>query len=92
MQRGVKILSFSAAMEAFQDVCICIGSLWTDEIKAQIYKYDATLLDKTVDFSGAMVWEIKRKIFESTELHYVQENKNLFEYIYIINSEIGNHS
>lgn len=74
IKNGLMIMPFEEAIAKYEDACICIGSLWADEIIKQIRKYDPNLLDKTIDFRGAMVWEIKRKVFQSEEVDYIKQN------------------
>lgn len=79
IKNGLLVMSFEDAITKYEDACICIGSLWADEIIRQIRDYDSTLLDRTIDFRGAMVWEIKGKLFQSEEADYIKQNKSQFD-------------
>ena len=75
IKNGLMVLSFEEAILKYKKASICIGSLWADEIIRQIEEYDQRMLDKTIDFRGAMVWEIKEKIFQSYEGAHIADKK-----------------
>ena len=81
-KRGLPILAFKDAAAKNPDACICIGSLWAENIIEQIAEHDSDLLKKTFDFTGAMVWEIKNRIYRSTEITYIKDHTDLFEEAY----------
>lgn len=73
-KNGLMIFSFEDAISKYEDACICIGSLWADEIIGQIKKQNPKVLERTLDFRGAMVWEIKEKLFKSEEAIHIKNN------------------
>ena len=82
-KNGLKILSFEDAVKSYgKESCICIGSLWADEILEQIANYDPRLLNRTIDFRGAMVWEIKEKTFISTERMYISKETDKYNKLF----------
>lgn len=78
-KNGIRILSFEDAILEYKDACICIGSLWADEIISQIREYNQEILERTIDFRGAMVWEIKEKIFQSDEIEHIKANMDRYD-------------
>ncbi len=79
IRNGLMIMSFEDAIAKYENACMCIGSLWADEIIKQIYNYEPKLIERVIDFRGAMVWEIKEKIFRSEETDYIKRNKEKFD-------------
>lgn len=73
-KNGLMIFSFEDAISKYRDACICIGSLWADEIIDQISRQNVKVLERTIDFRGAMVWEIKGKLFKSEEAIHIKNN------------------
>lgn len=76
---GLTVESFQHAMEKYPDSAICIASMWVDEIKMQIQKWDAALLDRTWNLLDTMNWETEEKVFESKEINYIKKNVDELE-------------
>lgn len=77
------IESFEIAIQKYPEAAICIASMWSEEILAQIKDYNPVLISKTFNILTTMAWETSNKCYESTEIEYIKKNLKGFEQLYM---------
>ena len=70
------------AVKKYPNACICIGSLWADEIKRQIQISFPSFNNKIFIIFSPMVWELKEKQLLSSEGNYIRNNEKTLNSIY----------
>lgn len=81
-KNGLMIYSPTEAVKRYPKACICIGSLWAEEIKQQIHLAFPAFKDKIFVIFSPMVWELKEKKLFSSEVSFIQSNLKEFNNIY----------
>ena len=79
---GILIRSFEEAIELYPDACVCISSMYYQEIANQINNTRPDILNKTFNILSTMNWETINHCFVSEEGRYIKDHLKDFEMVY----------
>lgn len=82
LKDGLMVYSPIDAMNIYPNACICIGSLWAEEIKQQISIQYPLFECRVFDILLSMVWEMKNKCLISKEKSFITDNMKQLELLY----------